>query len=293
MADEVIHKGLWPYSGMGQYKVPQNVEAEDKIIGPLTFKQFIYACIGVVYGGICFALFRTLIPVMIVIGLPPTLLFLLLGFYTRDGQNFEQLLTAMVGFFANPRRRLWIKDEVIESFHVVPHVVVAEPTQRNSTEVRSELDRLATMIDARGWNESNEPFDTQSVLSPPTSDRIVEPAAAPSPTSTTQPTASEDILDLQNSPLAKNLGDMLQEAAKDARTQAVEQMMTRTPTPTPVIQQSVSGMTNPASNGIIRLATERDDLTVSQLAATATRMAPPSTVQSVELQSNGQGQTNQ
>ena len=31
---------------MGQYKVPQNVEAEDKILGPLTFKQFIYALMG-------------------------------------------------------------------------------------------------------------------------------------------------------------------------------------------------------------------------------------------------------
>src|SRR4029077_18312182 len=109
---------------MSQYKVPQNVEAEDKILGPLTFKQFIYACIGVGWGLVCFAIFRPLPAVMIILGFPPVLLFLLLAFYQRDGQNFEQLLIAMVGFFASERKRVWVKEAVTETFHVEPTKVL-------------------------------------------------------------------------------------------------------------------------------------------------------------------------
>ncbi len=272
---------------MGQYKVPQNVEAEDKIIGPLTFKQFVYALIGLGWALVCFAVFRTLIPVMLVIGGPPTMLFLLLAFYNRDGQNFEQLLIAMVGFFANSRKRVWRKDAVVESFHIEPRKVVKEEqSQRNPAEVRSELDRLAGMIDSRGWNQA--PADTSTVIMPE-SDRLVTPVATPE-AAAAEPKPSEDILDLQNSPLAQNLGNLLQEAAADVREEAIEQMKARTAhraaaaaAPAP----SISGVTTPAPNDILKLATERDDLTVSQLAATATRIVPMQEGQSVDLRSNG------
>jgi hypothetical protein len=132
---------------MSQYKVPQNVEAEDKIIGPLTFKQFIYACIGVGWGLICFAIFRMVPAVMIILGFPPVLLFLLLAFYQRDGQNFEQLLIAMVGFFASERKRVWVKEAVIETFHVEPPAAPKdEISQLNPEEAHSRLTRLATLI---------------------------------------------------------------------------------------------------------------------------------------------------
>src|SRR5476651_2425171 len=114
---------------MGQYKVPQNVESEDKILGPLTFKQFIYALIGFGWGSLSFALLRGIPVVMVIIGVPPTLLLFLLAFYNRDGQNFEQLLLAMIQFFAASRKRPWAKDDVIETFHVEPTAKVAELTQ--------------------------------------------------------------------------------------------------------------------------------------------------------------------
>ena len=74
---------------MGQYKVPQNVEAEDKIIGFLTLKQFIYAVIGVMSGLISFLTLRKAPIVMLIVGVPPTALFLLLGLYQRQDQPFE------------------------------------------------------------------------------------------------------------------------------------------------------------------------------------------------------------
>ena len=273
---------------MGQYKVPQDVEAEDKIIGPLTFKQFIYALIGFGWGLVCFGIFRTLPAVMIIVGFPPTLLFLLLAFYRRDGQNFEQLLIAMVGYFANSRRRLWVKEEITESFHIEPTKVVAEQTQRNPAEVRSELEKLATMIDSRGWNHPPEPATNMVAPTTMPEQRIVAPPP-PSPQAQEE-AAGKDIYDLHQSPLAANLAELLQEAAEDVREEAIQQMqqpLVRPRRGAATADQSISGVTAPATQDILNLATERDDLTVAQIAASAQRMAPMEPGQSVELRSNG------
>jgi hypothetical protein len=275
---------------MGQYKVPQNVESEDKIIGPLTFKQFIYALIGVAWAGICFAIFRTIPVVFIIVGIPPALLFMCLAFYQKDGQNFEQLLAAVYGFIGSPRKRVWMKDEVIVGFKVQMNPKVVEQTQRNSAEVRSELEKLGTLIDARGWNgHQSESANPNLVSSLSQNDRLVAPVLPAQPNSS-EPQPAEDVLDLQRSPLAQNLAALLQEAAGDVRQEAIDQMHTK-PHPA-AAAASISGVTSPAAGNILKLATERDDLTVSQLAATATRssMAPNQLAegQSVELRNNGQ-----
>lgn len=265
---------------MSQYKVPQNVEAEDHILGPLTLKQFIYAIIGVSWAGLSYALFHAVFALMIIVAAPITTLFLLLAFYQRDGQNFEQLLIAMVGYFSQSRQRLWRKDEVVDSFRIQANAVVVEQTQRNPVEVRSELERLGTMIDSRGWNAPHTAATDAHIIQPNAiSDRLVEPAQ------TTPAVADEaeapDMLDLQQSPLAQNLASLIQEAAVDIRQEAIDQMTGR-----PVARPVSTSVTTANPNDILKLATERDDLTVSQLAATATRTIPLQEGQSVELRNN-------
>jgi hypothetical protein len=258
---------------MGQYKVPQNVEAEDKILGPLTFKQFIYGLIGFGWAAISFALFRWIPPVLIVVGFPPTLLFLLLAFYTRDGQNFEQILIALAGFFASSRKRLWVKENVAETFHVEPTKRAQEQTQRDPVKTKSELEKLASLIDSRGWNKPVE-ADANTILPvTPHEDRMVAPPATPH--APDEP--KSDMLDLQRSPLAQNLAELLRQAADDVREEAVGQMAAkptrRAQTPA-VAATSISGVTPAGPGDILKLATQNDDLTVSQIAAQATRMAP-------------------
>jgi hypothetical protein len=267
---------------VGQYKVPQNVEAEDKIIGPLTLKQFIYALIGVAWGLISFAILHKLLPLMLLIGLPPTGLFLLLAFFTRDGQNFEQLLIAMVGYFANPRRRRWIKEEVVESFHIEATPVVKEQSQRNPADVRSQLEHIANMVDSRGWENHALPASSGVPTMPQNQVAYPTTAASAPAALVTEPAPSEDIFDLQNSPLAQNLSELINNAASDVRLEAIQQMNA-----SPNIHNQTAAVTAPSSSGIVELATERDDLTVSQLAAQATRMIPMQPGQVVEVRSNG------
>jgi hypothetical protein len=274
---------------VGQYKVPQNVEAEDKILGPLTFRQFIYGLIGAGWALVCFAIFNKIPVVMIVLGFPPTTLFLLLAFYTRDGQNFEQLLLAMIGYFASPHKRLWVKEDVAETFHVEPTKHAAEVTQRNPAEVLSELEKVANLIDSRGWNRPAE-AEGANLIRPaiPHEDRIVP---VPVPHAPDEP--KHDMLDLQKSPLAQNLAQLLAEAAEDVREEALQQMNQHpgrraVPAALTVAQANaqglqlagagaaagVPGVTVPSTSDILKLATQSDELTVSQIAAQATRMAP-------------------
>ena len=41
---------------MAVYRVPQDVEAEDKLLGPFSFKQFVFLIIAVGFFGIAWAL---------------------------------------------------------------------------------------------------------------------------------------------------------------------------------------------------------------------------------------------
>ncbi len=268
---------------MGQYKVPQNVEAEDKILGPLTFKEFIYFLMGFGWSAISFALFRQVPILLIVIGFPPALLLFLLAFYNRDGQSFEQLLVAMVGFFATSRHRAWAKDDIIETFHVEATVLAAEATQRNPDEVRSELEKLASLIDSRGWNHPQVPETSPIAPSVAHADRIV-PTPPPIPGE-----VPNDILDLQQSPLALNLAELLRASAEDVRQEALQQMTGKVARPTKgaPAPTSISGVTVAPPNDIIQLATQSDELTVTQLAAQATRRVQLPNGQTLEIPVNG------
>jgi PrgI family protein len=273
---------------MGQYKVPQNVEAEDHILGPLTFRQFTYALMGFGWAAVCFALLRKVPVLLIVVGFPPTMLLMLLAFYTRDGQNFEQLLIAMVGYFAAAHRRLWVKEDIIETFHVTPTPKAAEITQRNPEVVRSELEKLATLIDSRGWNippdvqPDNNPYALPATAH---EDRIVAPPP-PAPKAPGEATAKDDIFDMQHSPLAQNLAQLLNEAADDVREEAMQQM--NTPGKAPAPAPSTSGVTPEQTGDIVKLATQNDDITVSQLQAQATRIVPLPAVERQAMQGGGQ-----
>ena len=59
---------------MATYKVIQDIEAEDKLLGPLSLRQFIYAVIVVV---LCYVVFRVFFiqPVLVAPFLPPIILF--------------------------------------------------------------------------------------------------------------------------------------------------------------------------------------------------------------------------
>ncbi len=90
-----------------QYQVPQYLDIEDKIIGPLTLKQFIYLLIC---GGILFLLFNILaLPAFIIIAIPISLFTLLLAFYKVGNQKFIKFIVSFLGFIGKPNIYTWKK----------------------------------------------------------------------------------------------------------------------------------------------------------------------------------------
>jgi hypothetical protein len=94
-----------------QFEVPQFIEVEDKIFGPLTWRQFLYLGGGV---GMAVVIFLTLPPILFVlIGIPLALLAGALAFYPVNNRPFSYFLEAFVNYFSGQRLYLWRRHEGI------------------------------------------------------------------------------------------------------------------------------------------------------------------------------------
>ena len=88
-----------------RFQVPQFIEMEDKIFGPLTIKQFIYIAGA---AGLCFILFRFL-PLILVIplGIIVVGLSLALAFYQINNKPLIYILQSAFGYFVSDKLYLW------------------------------------------------------------------------------------------------------------------------------------------------------------------------------------------
>ncbi len=92
-----------------RFQVPQFIEIEDKIFGPLTFKQFIYLIGG---GGGIFILWA-LLPLYLAIffGIPIVIFSLALAFYKVNNQPFIKIVENAFNYFTSSKLYLWKKSE--------------------------------------------------------------------------------------------------------------------------------------------------------------------------------------
>ena len=138
---------------MSVYKVPQDVEAEDKLLGPFSFRQFVFLIIAVVFLGIAYVLARILLPLAL-IPVPIALFFGALALPLRKDQPMEVYLAAVISFMLKPKKRLWQPDG-IEYLVEVTAPKAEEKTYGNGynqEEVQRRLSYLANLVDSRGWS---------------------------------------------------------------------------------------------------------------------------------------------
>ena len=107
-----------------RYQVPQFIEIEDKIFGPLTLKQFIYLAGG---GGLCL-IFFTLLPfyLTVILGLPVMIFSATLAFYQVNGRPFINVLEHAVGYFFGHKLYLWKAHRASTSSPTMPKVLPKE-----------------------------------------------------------------------------------------------------------------------------------------------------------------------
>jgi hypothetical protein len=138
---------------MSVYKVPQDVEAEDKLLGPFSFRQFIFLIVAVVSLGAAYILARILLPLGL-IPVPIALFFGALALPLRKDQPMEVYLAAVISFMLKPKKRLWQPDG-IEYLVEVTAPKTEETTRRNNydqEEIQRRLSYLANLVDSRGWS---------------------------------------------------------------------------------------------------------------------------------------------
>lgn len=88
-----------------EYQVPQFIEVEDKIIGPLTLKQFIYIAGA---GGLCIIFFVYLqIFIAFLLSAPVVALAAALAFYKVNGKPFIEVLEAGFNYYTGAKFFLW------------------------------------------------------------------------------------------------------------------------------------------------------------------------------------------
>ena len=137
---------------MAVYKVPQDVEADDKLIGPFSFRQFIYLIIVVGAGFIGWFLAQLFLPLFVIV-LPVILLFGALALPLKKDQPMETYLAAIVSFYLKPRRRMWNPDGTQAFVEItVPNVIeVRRVKDISESEAEQRLSYLASIVDSRGW----------------------------------------------------------------------------------------------------------------------------------------------
>lgn len=137
---------------MSEYKVPQNVEAEDKLLGPFTFRQFVYLLIVAAMCGIAWGLYQ-LFPLLAIIPLPIIFFFGALALPLRKDQPMETYLAAMVSFYLKPHRRMWDPDGVESLIEITVPKVVEESRSKNISQEDAErrFSYLADLVDSEGW----------------------------------------------------------------------------------------------------------------------------------------------
>jgi len=137
---------------MASYKVPQDVEADDKLLGPFSFRQFIYLMIA---GGtivLAVALFQVF-PLLALIPLPVTIFFVILALPLKKDQPMETYLAAIVSFYLKPNRRFWIPGQSESTILITAPKKVEEKRVRDITqeEASHRLSFLANIVDTEGY----------------------------------------------------------------------------------------------------------------------------------------------
>ena len=137
---------------MAQYKVPQDVEAEDKLLGPFTFRQFVYLLIAAAGVAGAWGLFQ-IFPLLALIPLPFIFFFGILALPVRKDQPMETYLAAVVSFYLKPNRRIWTAGQRESTIKIIAPKKVEKSRTRDITEDEAShrLSFLATIVDTEGY----------------------------------------------------------------------------------------------------------------------------------------------
>ncbi|MBI2588999.1 PrgI family protein [Candidatus Saccharibacteria bacterium] len=202
---------------MAVYKVIQDIESEDKLLGPLTLKGFIYAVIAGLCAFIDFRLvlapdvgsWRWLVILLLVL---PMALFGVLASPLGRQQPTEVWLLAHLRFLVKPRQRLWDQTGISKLVSITAPKKIAKLHTKglSETEVRSRLQTLTATLDSRGWAIKNLNLQPNPAFEA-MSDRLVAPNTLNQAAIDVDINPADDIMDEKNNPTAQYFSGLMQQ----------------------------------------------------------------------------------
>ena len=137
---------------MNQFVVPQFIDVEDKIFGPITVRQFVLSVIGIIvillsfrFADFSLALFLTIITGVIV---------LLFGFMKVNGTPFHLFLLNVFTTLKKPGLRIWNKslseEDIKLSFKKPIEEKKKEEIINKDKLSKTRLTELSLMVDTHG-----------------------------------------------------------------------------------------------------------------------------------------------
>lgn len=134
-----------------EYQVPQFIEVEDKIVGPLTLKQFIYLAGGAGFAVLTFFYLHWLL--WAVLAIPVVALAVALAFYKVNGKTFSEMLEAGFTYYVSAKLFLWKKED--KKITDEPGVESASATKVPASKLTSgKLHELAWSLDVKNDAQS-------------------------------------------------------------------------------------------------------------------------------------------
>lgn len=283
---------------MAVYKVPQDVEAEDKLLGPFSFKQFIFLIVAIGMIALAWGLFSVL-PPLAIIPVPVALFFGALALPLRKDQPMEVYLAAVISFILKPKQRLWRADGIERMVEVIAPRVEEKQYGKgyDQAEVNRRLSYLATLVDTHGWSVRGVDNPNSSVMnSLMQADWYNEAQTAQDPLDPSSKTARafETLIERADERRHDEIVQQMQRSQATQTTTPVQDdqaysLQTSTFNPYPTMQQSIitpiseqttatthtdqaPPSTAPVSPAIMDLARNHSDLSVASLQREAGRI---------------------
>ena len=140
-----------------QFTVPQFIDAEDKVFGPITARQFIIIMIVGLTEFIFFKAFR--FAIFLTAGIPFFAIGMIFAFAKINGQPFHYFMLNLIQTVKKPGLRVWDKrltDSEIKLLIKKEDEVVVDPPKRKERVSGSRLQELTLVVNTGGVYKPEE-----------------------------------------------------------------------------------------------------------------------------------------
>ncbi|MDO8471575.1 MAG: PrgI family protein [bacterium] len=137
---------------MPQFKVPQNIDMEDRIIGKFTLKQFGYLAVG---GTIAYiALNKLPSPLNIIIGGLLGIMAFAMAVIKIQDKPLPEFLVGLIIYLFKPRERRW-KHEAAAGVLINKDRAVKKSDQvvTKKQYSKAELEKVSELVDSHGYSK--------------------------------------------------------------------------------------------------------------------------------------------